>query len=280
MKRLPALVAVLCLLFCRLAYAEGIEELPWVHGPASGTLGDEATINVPAGYLYLDPAGAREFNRLTENPNPDHDEYVLASEDLSWVAFFSYDPVGYVKDDEKLDADELLDSVTEGTEESNKERRSNGWEQIHVTGWSFKPQYDRGIKSLEWAFRLKGEHSEGESVNYNTRLLGRRGVMEVLLLTSPERLQASVTDFKQQLPGFAFKPGESYADFRPGDQVAQYGLAALVTGGAVVAASKKGFFAAIALFLAKAWKLALVGVAAAGAGIRKLFARKDKKTVE
>jgi uncharacterized membrane-anchored protein len=126
-----------------------------VHGPASGKQGDEATIKIPAGYLYLDPAGAREFNRLTENPDPGHDEYVLASEDLSWVAFFSYDPVCYVKGDEKLDADGLLDAVTEGAEESNKERRSNGWEQIHVTGWSFKPQYDRGIKSLEWAFRLK-----------------------------------------------------------------------------------------------------------------------------
>ena len=277
MKRLLALFAFACLFLTNALFAQEkkIEDLPWELGPTKGQIGASASIQVPEGYAFLGPAGAREFNRITENPESGVEEYILAKQDLSWIAFFSFDLVGYVKDDEKLDPDELLLSVTEGTEASNEERKANGWDPIHVTGWSFKPQYDNGIKSLEWAFRLKGEHSSGETINYNTRLLGRRGVMQVLLLTSPEELQASVTDFKSKLPGFAFTAGENYADFRAGDHVAEYGLAALVTGGAAAVAAKKGFFAAIGLFLLKMWKLLLIGVVAVGAGFRKFFGGKD-----
>jgi len=277
MKRLLALFAFACLFLTNALFAQEkkIEDLPWELGPTKGQIGASASIQVPEGYAFLGPAGAREFNRITENPESGVEEYILAKQDLSWIAFFSFDLVGYVKDDEKLDPDELLSSVTEGTEASNEERKANGWDPIHVTGWSFKPQYDNGIKSLEWAFRLKGEHSSGETINYNTRLLGRRGVMQVLLLTSPEELQASVTDFKSKLPGFAFTAGENYADFRAGDHVAEYGLAALVTGGAAAVAAKKGFFAAIGLFLLKMWKLLLIGVVAVGAGFRKFFGGKD-----
>ena len=278
MKRLLLALLAMGLLACNLAFGQEkkISDLPWVRGPTTGQIGANASIKVPEGYAFLGPDGAREFNRITENPDSGVDEYILAKQDLSWVAFFSYDAVGYVKDDEKLDADDLLKSVTEGTEASNDERKENGWDPIHVTGWAFKPQYDAGIKSLEWAFRLKGEHSQGETVNYNTRLLGRRGVMQVLLVTSPEQLQGSVADFKSRLPGFSFKTGESYADFRPGDHVAEYGLAALVTGGAVAVAAKKGLFAAIGVFLLKMWKLVLVGLAAFSAGIRKFFGGKGK----
>jgi len=146
---------------------------------------------------------------------------------------------------------------------------------VHLTGWAFKPQYDQTLKSLEWAFRLKGEDSAGESINYNTRLLGRHGVMEVLVLTSPENLTGSVADFKAKLPGFKFNAGQTYAEFRDGDKVAEYGLAALVTGGAAAVAAKKGFFAAIGVMLLKMWKLVLVGLAAIGAGFKKFFGRKE-----
>lgn len=280
MKKRMAATLAMGLLWCNLALAQAkdVSELPWVEGPTNGQVGANAQIRVPEGYAFLGPDGAREFNRLTENPDSGVDEYVLAKDDLSWVAFFSFDPVGYVKDDDKLEADDLLKSVTEGTEASNEERKKNGWDSIHVTGWAFKPQYDSGIKSLEWAFRLKGEHSSGESINYNTRLLGRRGVMQVLLVTGPDKLQASVADFKSKLPGFNFKDGDRYADFRSGDHVAEYGLAALVTGGAAAVAAKKGVFAAIGIFLLKMWKLVMVGLAAVAAGIRKFFGGKGAKS--
>ncbi|UHQ19035.1 DUF2167 domain-containing protein [Lysobacter sp. KIS68-7] len=279
---MAAMLAAACLYVSTVSAQESdpIDELPWQPGPTTGKIGNHATVEVPVGYKFLGPVGAKEFNRLTQNPDPGMDEYLLAKQDNQWIAFFSFSDVGYVKDEDKLDADDLLKSTTEGTEVSNKERKENGWPTLHVTGWAFKPQYDKDLKSLEWAIRLKGEGQSEESINYNTRLLGRRGVIEVLVLTSPQDLQASVVDFKTKLPGFAFNPGEKYAEFRDGDRIAEYGLAALVTGGAAAMAAKKGLFGVIGLFLLKTWKLALIGIVAVGAIVMKLFLKKKPGTVE
>ena len=257
------------------AQVQTIEDLSWEHGPSVGHLGTTATVKVPEGYAFLGPDGARELNRLTENPDPGFDEYVLARDDLSWIAYFSYDEIGYVKDDEELDSEELLTSATDGTEASNEERAENGWPALHVTGWAFEPQYDSNLNSLEWAFRLRSEGSQYDTINYNTRLLGRSGVMNVLVVTGADELQTAVADFKSTLPGYAFSPGQKYAEFREGDRVAEYGLAALVTGGAVAVASKKGLFAAIGIFLLKAWKLVMAAVLGVGYWLRKRMGGKQ-----
>lgn len=255
--------------------ANPITQLPWQVGPAKGQIGNRAAIDVPEGFAFLGAEGARKLNELTENPPAGVDEYVIAPKDLSWFAYFSFDDVGYVKDDETLDADDILTSIKDGTEQSNEERRSRGWDTLVIDGWSFKPQYDKQVNLLEWAVLGHTDPSKHTVVNYNTRLLGRRGVMQVVLVASPEGLDTAVGQFKDLLSGYTYNSGEKYAEFTEGDHVAEYGLAALVTGGAVAVASKKGFFAAIALFLAKAWKLVLIGLVAIGAGIRKLLGGKD-----
>lgn len=254
---------------------DAVSQLPWQVGPTKGQIGNRATIDVPEGYAFLGAEGARRLNELTENPPAGVDEYVIAPKDLAWFAYFSFDDVGYVKDDEKLDADDILTSIKDGTEASNEERRSRGWDTLVIDGWSFKPQYDKQVNLLEWAVLAHADPSKHKVVNYNTRLLGRRGVMQVVLVAAPEDLDTAVSQFKGLLPGYAYNSGEKYAEFKDGDHIAEYGLAALVTGGAAAVASKKGFFAAIALFLAKMWKLVLVGLVAIGAGIRKFFGGKD-----
>lgn len=252
-----------------------ISNLPWQIGPSKGVIAGKAAIDVPEGYAFLGAEGTRQLNDILQNPPTGSDEYTLAPKDLSWFSFFSYDEVGYVKDDETLDPDEILGSIKEGTEASNVERRERGWETMRIEGWSFKPQYDKELQLLEWAILAEAEQSKQKVVNYNTRLLGRHGVMEVVLVADPEGLDAAIADFKGLVPGYSFDAGEKYAEFKAGDHVAEYGLAALITGGAAAVASKKGFFAAIAVFLAKAWKLVLLGVAGGWAAFRKFLGKKD-----
>ncbi|MET0616370.1 MAG: DUF2167 domain-containing protein [Luteibacter sp.] len=258
-----------------MAHASAISELPWKVGPTKVQLGSQATLDVPDGYAFLDPAGTRQLNVLMENPPDESDTYTLAPSDMQWTAFFNYDDVGYVKDDEKLDADDILASVKQGTEESNKERRSRGWETLTLVGWQNKPQYDTQFKSLTWSFLARTDKTHDDVVNYNARILGRSGVMNVVLVSDPQSLNQAVGAFKGALGGFAFTPGQSYTDFRSGDRVAEYGLAALITGGVAAVAAKKGFFAVIGTFLAAAWKFVLVGFAALGGAIKKLFTRKS-----
>lgn len=260
--------------------ADPVAELPWSTGPVDGNFGKRATIELPEGYAFLGADGTARFNELNQNPPSGVDEYVVAPLDLSWVAYFTFNEVGYVKDDEKLDADEILSSVREGTEHGNVERRERGWDTLNVLGWSFEPQYDKQLNSLEWAILLETANAKAKVVNYNTRLLGRRGVMEVTLVSAPETLDASIADFKKLMPGYAFSTGEKYAEYKPGDHVAEYGLAALITGGAAAVAAKKGWLAAAGVALVKLWKLLLVGLVAVGAGIRKLFKRRKADAAE
>lgn len=252
-----------------------IGSLPWKVGPTDVKLGNKATIKVPDGYAFLDPAGSRSLNEILHNPPAEGDEYTLAPKSLEWIAFFSYEDIGYVKDDEKLDPDAILKSYREGTEEGNKERRSRGWDELNILGWSAKPEYDAQIKSLAWSILAEDVQSHHQIVNYNTRLLGRRGVMDVVVVTPPDKLAASISDFKSTLPGFQYAPGESYAEYRAGDRVAEYGLAALITGGVLAVAAKKGLFTILGGFLVAAWKFVLIGLAAVGAWFKNLFKKKQ-----
>ena len=286
MKRfVTVLIALVLMLSVGLAVAQEqpaqeqqspMDSLPWKKGPTTVKLGDHATLNVPDGYAFLDAAGSRSLNDILHNPPADGDEYTLAPKSLDWIAFFSYEDIGYVKDDEKLDPAAILDSYRQGTEESNKERRSRGWSELKIIGWSAKPEYDTQIKSLAWSILAEDLQSHDQVVNYNTRLLGRHGVMDVVVVASPKELATSIADFKRTLPGFQYTSGESYAEYRPGDHVAEYGLAALITGGAIAVAAKKGLFGVIGGFLVAAWKFVLVGLAAVGAWFKNLFKKKQQ----
>lgn len=283
MKRLM-LAACMAVAACLLPMANAlaqedrnpVAELPWQHGPTTGKIGTHATIRVPEGYSFLDAAATRRFNELLENPPTSYDEYVIAPENLDWIAFFNFNEIGYVKDDESIDADDVLDSVREGLKHGNRERSSRGWDTLRLVGWSAEPRYDQELRALAWAILLESENSGAQVVNYNTRLLGRRGVMEVTVAADPESLQGAIADFKGLVPGYSYVAGEGYGDFRPGDHVAEIGLAALITGGAVAVASKKGWLAAIGVAIAKFWKLLLVGLAGIAVAIRKLFGGKGK----
>jgi uncharacterized membrane-anchored protein len=48
-----------------------------------------------------------------------------------------------------------------------------------------------------------------------------------VLVSSPDNLQAAVADLNGLLADYRFKSGDSYADWRPGDKVAEYGLTGL-----------------------------------------------------
>lgn len=253
-----------------------LSSLPWKFGPTTVKLGNRATLNVPDGYAFLDASGSRSLNDILHNPPVDADEYTLAPKSLHWIAFFSYEDIGYVKDDEKLDPDAILDSYRKGTERSNRERRERGWNEITILGWNAKPEYDTQIKSLAWSILAEDVQTHHQIINYNTRLLGRRGVMDVVVVTSPTRLAPAIADFKSALPGFQYAQGESYAEYRPGDHVAEYGLAALITGGAIAVAAKKGLFTVIGGFLVAAWKFVLAGLVAVGAWFKNLFKKKQQ----
>jgi uncharacterized membrane-anchored protein len=240
------------------------EALPWTWGPATGELGAWASVEVPEGYRFVESAAARQLLEMMENPTSGSEVGLIAPEDFTWFAVFEFDDSGYVEDDEgdELDAEAILDSLREGNDAANAERKRRGWSALELVGWVTPPRYDARTHNLEWA--TKGRSDGMLSVNHNTRLLGRRGVMSATLVAAPEDFDAALPPFREMLTGFSYKPGQSYAEYRSGDKVAEYGLTALVAGGAAAAAAKSGL-------LGKLWKVAVAAVIAVGAFVKRIF---------
>jgi uncharacterized membrane-anchored protein len=241
---------------------EVMQSLDWIQ---SGTapVGRAAQFEVPEGYAFLNPPDTRKLMELMKNPSHGS-EYLISPNDLSWFAVLEYEQTGYVKDNDTIDPDALLDALRAGTEAGNKERAARGWAPLKIVGWKFPPRYDPQTRRLEWAIDAQ---SEGVPVvNYNTRILGRHGVTSATVVADPQALDQAVREFKAVIQNFSYVSGERYDEYKQGDKVAEYGLAALVAGGAAAVAAKSG----AAKWL---WKvLVAAGVLIAG-GLKTWFGR-------
>jgi uncharacterized membrane-anchored protein len=246
----------------------------WIAGPKLVGLGQVAQLNLPAGYVFLNASDTRKLQEAMGNV-PGGDEVGLvapAADDQNWFVIFDYREVGYVKDDEKdkIDAKAILDGIREGTEEANKVRKQKGIPGVHVVGWQQPPSYDSASHNLTWGILGKDDEG-GKVVNFNVRLLGRKGYISATLVEDSERIAAARPHLDLLLDAFSYKSGQKYAEFRPGDKLAEYGLVALVAGGAGAVAAKTGLFAALFKLLAKGGKAIVLLVAGALAALKKLL---------
>lgn len=248
--------------------AETEVELPFdlIEGPLTADLGGLAEIDVPEGVSYVAKDDMDAFNEATGNLPSPSDMGALVADD-GWIVFFSFDDIGYVKDDdqEELDADELLASMKKNDGPSNEMRREIGMDELFTDGWSRAPYYDSESNNLTWGLRLR-TGSGDNVVNHQIRLLGRGGVMNVIVVDGPDTVEQSVASFEPMLTTFDFTAGNRYAEFVSGDRVAQVGLAALVAGGGVALAAKTGLLAAL-----------LKNIKGIGIGIVALFAAMRKR---
>lgn len=244
-------------------------QVEWVKGPTQVDVGDTlAEIKLPDGLAFAGAADARRLLEQMGNLTDGSEQGIIVprAQDQDWFIVLEWNPIGFVKDDEKdsIDAPALLKSISEATEESNAERKKRGRPGLHVVGWAEPPRYDPVTHNLTWA--LLGRNDEGgESINYNVRVLGRSGVMSVTLVDSPRNLARAKPAVDSVISGFGYKQGKRYAEWVPGDKVAEYGLTALVAAGAGAAAVKLGLLGVLAKLFAKAGKLVIVALAGVGA---------------
>lgn len=251
-----------------------------LEGPATAKLGAVAELGLPAGFIFLDGNGTRALMKSRGNQVSGNEVGFVRHTNGEWAVFFEFSDIGYVKDDDKdkLDAPKLLESYKKGTAANNKDREAAGQPPIEIVGWQQEPQYDAETHNLTWAIRATSEGQE--FLNYNTRLLGRKGVMEVVLVCDTEKLAATLPEFKKLLAEHKFQTGESYAEYRPGDKIAKYGLGALVLGGAAVGAAKLGMFAWLGVLLKKGFKFVVLAVVAVAVFFKKIFNRISGKKDE
>jgi uncharacterized membrane-anchored protein len=256
----------------------------WTGGPRSVELGHDVSLSLPARHAFL---GIPEAAQLLEKMGSFHNDSLLGvvvgkDADAKWFVVIRYDDEGYVKDTESIDAAQLLTALREGTEEANKEREERGFKPFHVTGWSESPRYDRSVHHLVWALTVHGD--DGDSVNFNTRVLGRRGIVSLNLVCDPTDLAADKPEVASLLEGTAFKSGARYEDFNAKtDKMAEYGLAGLILGGVGLGAAKlvkigllAKFWNVILAALIAGKKAIVLAIAGAAAFAKRMFGRKPK----
>ena len=246
--------------------------------------GGLATLTVPKEFNFLDSTDAETvLVKLWGNPPSDVKPLGLLIpagmtpiSSNCWVVTISYEEGGYVKDDDasKINYDDLLKQMQKAVVEKNKSRQEKGYPAVDLLGWAEPPRYDAATHKMYWAKRFRVEGETGDTLNYNIRMLGRKGVLELNAIASVDQLPTIDAQTPQILGMVDFKEGNRYADFDPKvDKVATYGLAALVAGGALAAAAKLGFLKLLWVGILAAKKFVIIGVVAIVAFIKKLFNR-------
>ena len=242
-----------------------------------------ATINLSEDFRYLDPAGAETvLSGIWGNPSSSERSLgmiVPAGFDSfapqAWCVVIGYQEDGYVKDNdaEKINYTKLLKQMQKATREESAERVKNGYAAIELIGWATPPRYDRQTHKFYWAKELNFGDSQGENtLNYNLRILGRRGILELNAVASMGQLPEIEKATPQILSMVDFNDGNRYADYTPGtDKLATYGLAALVAGGV---ATKTGLLKGLFVAILAMKKFLIIGGIAIVAFAAKLFGRK------
>lgn len=237
-------------------------------------------LNVPTGFHYLD-AKQSEYviHDLWGNPDGSGTLGMIVPENVgitdasSWAFIITYEEMGYVKDDDAGDInyDDMIEEMKTDTESSNEERSKLGYEPITLVGWAAKPYYDQEKKVLHWAKELKFGESEESTLNYNVRVLGRKGVLVLNAVASMEELPAVQQNIDPVLASFTYADGNKYSDFNPDmDEVAAWTIGGLVAGKVL---AKAGIIAILLKYI----KVIGIGLVAAAGAIWKWFKKKTEE---
>lgn len=270
------------------AYVEKIKRIRDSLHPQTGDVtvpGAHITFHLGTAYYYLSPEDARKV--LVEawgNPANAGDTLGLIFpaathfwDARGWGAVVTYDAAGFVNSGEssKSDFDKAEKAIRDNEDKANEARRKAGAEPIHFVGWAQPPHYDAANHTMIWARDLQFGASRVDTLNYDVRVLGRRGFVSLNMISTMPEL-ATVSSAADQLRQTAqFQPGSRYEDFDSRtDKKAALGLAGLVAAGAGVALAQKfGLLAVVLLFLKKGAVVLVGGFAALSAWLRRLFNR-------
>jgi uncharacterized membrane-anchored protein len=191
-----------------------------------------------------------------------------------YAFIIEYEEIGYVKDNDAGDInyDELLAEMKGGVAEANAARTGAGMEPMFIRGWASAPYYDKERKLLHWAKEIQFGSAEEYTLNYDIRVLGRKGVLVLQAVSGMSQLDSVKAAIDPMLNMVSFNTGNQYKDFDSStDEIAAYSIGGLVAGKIL---AKAGIFSLIL----KNIKLVLIGlVALAGVAWKFISGRRRKE---
>jgi uncharacterized membrane-anchored protein len=243
-----------------------------------------STLKITDGYKFLDKEQSRfVIEQLWGNPPDETIDGMLFPNQYSpldsncWAYVISYSQMGYIKDNDagKIDYDDLLKGMQKEAEDANEARMAEGYEDIHIIGWASPPYYDNDNKALHWAKEIRfGEGELGNTLNYDVRFLGRKGVLSFNAVGNINQVDEVKKSIPVLLAAASFTEGNKYKNFDPGmDDVAAVGIGGLIAGKVL---AKVGILA----FLAKFAKVIFFGAIAFGGAIWKFITGRRRREEE
>jgi uncharacterized membrane-anchored protein len=234
-----------------------------------------AEFDVPEGFKFLDAKQATiVMTELWKNPPSQcsglllkQGENPVGNEPFSYAIEIDYNKSGYISDEDanSIDYDDLLEDMKKSTEESNIERKKNGYDDLHLVGWAYPPYYNQDDKILYWAKEFKFSALETNVLNMNMIFLGRKGYFTFNFISDIGGLQKILAEKDQLISGLKFTQGNRYSDFDSNvDAIAAVGIGGLIAGKVI---SSKGFL----VLLAKSWKLIALAIVGIGGVLGKIF---------
>ncbi len=153
----------------------------------------------------------------------------------SWEAIITYQEDGHVSDADaaNLDTGAVLAAMQEENKARNVKLAGMGFSRmgINLLGWAATPHYDDAAHKLSWAIEILPAESGQHNLNYHIRVLGRKGMLETLIVSPLEQLPILEDNAKKILSLMEFKSPNRYADFNPDtDRKAAYGISDVITG--------------------------------------------------
>jgi uncharacterized membrane-anchored protein len=261
--------------------------LNWVTGRV--VLGNNlAEVNLNSNFRYLGPEDARKvIVDLWGNPPSRGDSLGMIcpadiglSESGSWAVVFTYREDGYVKDDDaaKINYDDMLKQMQEAVQRENEDRVKQNFAKVELVGWAASPRYDHETHKLYWAKEFAFAGGTAHTLNYDVRVLGRKGVLAINAVASMSQLDAIQERMPEIISMVNFLPGNRYTDYQQGnDRVATYGLAALILGGV---AAKAGLFKGLIALIIAGKKFIIIAAIAIGGFFARFFRQRKKPTPE
>jgi len=200
-----------------------------------------ATLTLPPTYKFLDAAQSKQVMvDLWGNP-PSVAEDVIGMifpanagvYDDGFVFSIEYDSLGHVSDADAdgIDYTVMLKDMMKENSWEEIQRAAEGYDPLVLMGWAAPPHYDNAHKALHWAQELDRMDSSTHVLNYNIRILGRRGMLLLNAMGTMDHLDSVKTAIPTLLDMIAFDDGNRYDQFDAAtDKVADWSIGGLIDG--------------------------------------------------
>lgn len=218
-----------------------LSKLDWKSGGQYKLPKSNSTLSLSDNYILV--TGEDAVSIYSTEGDPDSLEaLVIDVNDFETPILFHYFDVGYLPthDWNEFDSKKFIGEVIKGAKEGNKERLKKGKAEFQILAWHQEPILDKQTNTIYCAAECFYEDKKVVS-SFIVRP-GREG-FELIAWASTNTPSIAFDSYLEPiLRGHSFDPGYRYEDYKQGDKVVAYSLAALTASTVIGKVAKVGSY--------------------------------------